>query len=1299
MFNKNEQSKNFLRYGSIISFMLDKAQTNSPPVFNEFNENLNKIIEISDNEAKEEENFFITSEFLYSQGVFNEYSFFYNFKNINNLKYNYYNSLFLVLPKGEYDSLTKLRALKRQLKNEYIIDRNMDIDHQQIIDTYTKFKQEIYTNQQYSIKLLKSKENYVNFNDCIRFMHIKSGKFLEYKQDPETLIIYICLTETPSENTIFRFVPAFNYQGENSAKVMDNLILKIACGGNILSGVNEKFISKKEKLKLNQSIIQKSINADENKNKSLSVRERALIFGRELLLKAVKKIEEEKKNTFARAKNARDSLQLLVNDNAAIEAIKNNFRTYINISSIPYKDFGKKILPNENESVIAGNTKKNFWRLMIFSLNFFEDNNYINSLDNFCIQNNEKNLFIQAIYSKYKFKENRQSNIFNSMSGLNLEDNSLIEINNNNNINNNSFLRRLSLLTNKTVGNTIKLNYFYDNDFGANIDYDLLVGQFEKNDYIEPLGLFKFEFVYNYGKYGEYEQNREHKIDILKDQGYVRLINIFTNKVLMADLQETPIGKIYRLRLINNFNLDKKEFNKTIFIIEKVKDLEDLLIDENENDNQEKNKFNNEDSKKSEDEKGYDKCISKNDYIKIKSKNYNAYLGIRLSNDMNKRSLILTNSISDLTKFKLNFLDDIDKYELHFFEQLLWALNNIINYFKSEKDSFLDISVNLESYSNYVKIKHILITLENKINNFPEKDKVDISQKNKFDFMKVIEYFNIVSKLIDLFLANWFHEVKNLDYFENEKRLENFFSYYEEKEELTFLRCKKIISNEIFKILKMIYDLNPSYLNVIEDRLLYFFMFIGRDDKCTKFLIYLLKDNGPLIISLCPLFNNGSKNQYNIFSANSLNSLLTVNSGDNINNNQNNNINNNINDNINDTNQPNKFTYIKHCLKRIMKTYNSMDFVKFKINFSSVVLLFNILNYLILYNQKPFLQFYDEYFTDLEILKTKNNETFPNYEQNSILVHFVLKNNSIFVKKKKFFVKLGNEDENEEEFYTPLRNHSIKDDEFEFDLSELISLNNEKDVPNNYSAIIFAKLVAINLIFYSNLSLCNKEFKLYLQKIFDFNIVMNNYLNNNLNNFDDYDFEKKNINEYDITNDIKYSLTKLIISLYFRISFPYSGKMDLFYCLEEENSNIIFSNLNSSIVRTEKPKRIDENKLNGINDYICKLLLNINQLKDSIQNYPFFVFEVLESAKYVIRNLFVFKNDKDKIDKSINLMSLILNLLEKFFGLSIERDILGRSKSSENGLNSEVIDDSSNDESFYLITDNSKLIFEKYKKN
>ena len=60
----------------------------------------------------------------------------------------------------------------------------------------------------------------------------------------------------------------------------------------------------------------------------------------------------------------------------------------------------------------------------------------------------------------------------------------------------------------------------------------------------------------------------------------------------MVDLKITPIGNIFSLKLVNNSDLDQKQFYKTIFVIEKVKDLEELFISENEDNNQYKNKFN-----------------------------------------------------------------------------------------------------------------------------------------------------------------------------------------------------------------------------------------------------------------------------------------------------------------------------------------------------------------------------------------------------------------------------------------------------------------------------------------------------------------------------------------------------------------------------------------------------------------------------------------------------------------------------------------------------------------------------------
>ena len=1319
-----EPSKIGLTYGSIISFMFEKEDNKQAEILPEFVEplNMSNNEEKSVNLRKEEfSDILISREFLYSQGVFNEVCFFHNFKDKNALKYNYYNSLFLVLPKSEYESMTKFRALKRRLKKEILIN-DKDIDKTPIIYCYNKFKQEIYTNQEYSIKILNSNEKYVNFNDSVQFMHIKSGKFLEFKKNNESLKIHIQLTDTLSENTIFRFIPAFNYQGENSARVMINLILKIGCGAKQTSTENEKFLSKREKS--NKSLMSASLRNNNNYLNSNKPKTKALRLGKDLLFKAIKKVGDIKYKALVKVKDTRNSLRKVVNDEKTNEKIKSNFKDYINSSDISFVDFGKKILHDDDNTIIAGNRTSNHWRILSFSTNFIEDNKYINSLDFFCIQNYEKNLYIQAIdhLNANYLKMKKYRNSFNTGKNITNEpDSSLEELDNQKkesinrirlkmyNINNKYTKNtRTSGTTNETHGNTIKLNYFYEQDFNLESNYDLIVNYYEENDYIEPLSLFKFEVVYNTGEYSFYENNPKYTIDILKDNSFVRLINVFTNKVLMAELNITPIGNIPKLKLVNNLEVEKKDYFKTVFIIEKIQDYEELL---NDDDNQENNDFkNNKQSKENKDKKREKSIyINKNEYIKIKSKKFNLYLGIRLNNTKHKSSLVLTNSISDLTKFKLNFLDEIDKYELHFFEQLIWSFDNIINYFKNEKNA-PDNSITYESYQNYEKIQHILFELEFRINNFPEHNKVNISQKNKFDFMKAIEHFNIVSKLVDIFLANWFNDSQNLNYYEMEEKLKKYFEGYKRDEDVNLSKYKKLIAKKIFKILIIIYDLNKSYLNIIVDKLLYFFMFVGRDDKCTKFLIHILKNNGTLLISLCPVYIKDIKkanifgyNQRIQYNQNSINNQYYINNQlnyNNINNINNQNINNNI-INGNKEGKNEKYIYLKHCLKRIIDTYNNLNIVQLKINFSSVLLLFKLFNCLIIYNNKPFSQFYDEYFNDLELLKTQNWETMPNYEKNPILVEFTLKNQEVFVKKRKFFNKTTSFIQNlinEKEAYDGLTNSSINDEEFEFKLSELIYINSKKDVINHYSAIIFSKLVSLNLIFFSHLSLCNKELKSHLQKIFNFDNIINTYL---------YD---KNINETDlrrtisfrnkpnILNDLKCSLAQLLNYLYFHISFPFLGKMDLFYCLEPNFNNNNITNLHSSIIHNPKPKSINENILNNICNYISKLLIESTKEEMFPNMEPLFLVQILECVKYILRNLYNYRNNPEKINKSIDLVSLILLLLEKYIGFSFTKELYTTRKNAIYILNIFKKDNLQTNDDLYLISDSSKLVFEKYKK-
>ena len=288
----------------------------------------------------------------------------------------------------------------------------------------------------------------------------------------------------------------------------------------------------------------KSLIKNINKNvRTKSLKAKALHIGKDLLFKAIKKVDEIKYKTFIKVKNTRSSLRNLVNDEKANENIKSNFRVYLNTSDISYKGFGKKIIPNEYETIIAGNRSSNFWRILSFSTNFLEDNKYINSLDYFCIQNDEKNLYIQSINckSQYKIKTStKKRSIILDKKNRNDYGENFIEKNVRDSLRkqdsttvNESKEKNYLEITDKTHGNTIKLNYYYEQEFNIESNYELIVNSYEENDYIEPLSLFKFEIVYNMGEYGIYGNNPKYTIDKVKDNSYVRLINVFTNKILM----------------------------------------------------------------------------------------------------------------------------------------------------------------------------------------------------------------------------------------------------------------------------------------------------------------------------------------------------------------------------------------------------------------------------------------------------------------------------------------------------------------------------------------------------------------------------------------------------------------------------------------------------------------------------------------------------------------------------------------------------------------------------------------------
>ena len=178
MYAKTNSQKESVKYGSIISFQNDFTSRIETPTLSYYPDpdNLEYFREKKENII----DFLTTRFFLYTHGIFNEFCYLYNFKDKNDIKYNYFNTLFMILPSCEYDAMAKFKNLIKELKNEILMDENPTVNNFQISDSFQKFKQEIEANIKKSAKSMNIESNKVNFNDCVQFLHIKTGKFLCY---------------------------------------------------------------------------------------------------------------------------------------------------------------------------------------------------------------------------------------------------------------------------------------------------------------------------------------------------------------------------------------------------------------------------------------------------------------------------------------------------------------------------------------------------------------------------------------------------------------------------------------------------------------------------------------------------------------------------------------------------------------------------------------------------------------------------------------------------------------------------------------------------------------------------------------------------------------------------------------------------------------------------------------------------------------------------------------------------------------------------------------------------------------
>ena len=84
----NKQKKNYLTYGSIVSFMLDYSEINQNPTISYSPSNMR--LDMSRDKNEDFADFLTSRNFIFSHGVFNDYCFFYKFRNNQDLKNNYF---------------------------------------------------------------------------------------------------------------------------------------------------------------------------------------------------------------------------------------------------------------------------------------------------------------------------------------------------------------------------------------------------------------------------------------------------------------------------------------------------------------------------------------------------------------------------------------------------------------------------------------------------------------------------------------------------------------------------------------------------------------------------------------------------------------------------------------------------------------------------------------------------------------------------------------------------------------------------------------------------------------------------------------------------------------------------------------------------------------------------------------------------------------------------------------------------------------------------------------------------------
>jgi hypothetical protein len=925
---------------------------------------------------------------------------------------------------------------------------------------------------------------------------------------------------------------------------------------------------------------------------------------------------------------------------------------------------------------------------------------------------------------------------------------------------------------------TNSLNFFsYDHlTFASRSKMNMAIKFSELNEHNSPLGVFAFEPVTkDFIKENNFMINLPPSVGPISYKNLFRIRNVLTNKIVTIEYNESIPLFGTRLKMVNFSEI--KNIEDCLFTLEQADKKEKLKSENYDNPQDYQNK-----SSSPYEESPNASFVKKSDMVRIKSKKFKSFLAIRTLND-NKVILMLTKNLSDLTIFKLDYLSSEDKILVNFFDQLNCILDFTYTYYSKIKFSqnqgpgqsqnnlinlnqrgdanilknvstgkskyFENLEVieqsEIEESIQYIKLKNMLEKLKKLLKEY--RTNINNEMTHKVDIIKNIKEFNIIEKLVKIILSIWFkinldqvnpgghhhqpdffmerrshrlhsNNANNASIFLNNDYQQDFRNILENNINEK-LGLKIECTNLMLKILKITYELDNATILYLQNYIHLFFKFAGKLDQCTKFLIYILRNNNPLLLKLFSSIQN------------------------------------------------------PQTLVEIRESVKSLFYDKYNLyisdNYDSVILFIDLINIMLICNDEPFKPFYNDILVDSNLFveyydeEEKRNLIKPKMGL-SFLVDFELKDGRIFFKSK-FLI----EDEEENIKINKLEEKNLKENATEpekdlnlenqqdginfnksfksqqnqnsaekkmkqaddFLLEEKVDFSMEKKLDrsqkeseyfenlktNNNNEIKSSqpiqenanphfksyeinfqdyhshevgisrsnliKIISQNIILYSNVALNDERFKLYLKKIFKINVVIQ-YLSGVLTD------DKGETIKFNLPDDIKCALIRIINYLYIKKKEDKIENINLCRVINDDNEINLAPQPQSSPVNNKLIQpHINSSENNQLSDSsynpIEKIMKNVEEkllehtTKKNTLSFPF-ILQIVESCQYIIRHIYSEYTEKN-LDFNLpsikgtlfKFMSLLLVLLEEFMTNNSQSSsnliYRLRSKNSSNMLN------------------------------